>query len=223
MKPIELVIFDCDGILVDSEIIANQILADYLTELGLPTTLGQSIQRYMGRSMASCIKDISIDLKRPFTDQDLDRVQLATMNSFKEKLQAVKGIEQVLQLLTIPYCVASSGEHKKMKLTLTKTELLDYFKGNIFSATEVARGKPHPDLFLYAAEKMGVRPENTVVVEDSVPGVQGACAANMRVFGYSALTDEALLSAAGAVVFSSMSELPSLLMGGDELKCINII
>ena len=154
---------------------------------------------------------IEAHLKRPLPT-DFERI----MNereavTFKQELQPVPGIVEVLEELTEPKCVASSGTHEKMRTTLGTTGLYSYFENHIFSATEVERGKPHPDLFLYAAEKMGTEPSRCVVVEDSIPGVQGAISAGMKVLGYARLTSKNALMQAGAQVFSNMLELPQLL------------
>jgi HAD superfamily hydrolase (TIGR01509 family) len=130
-----------------------------------------------------------------------------------QRVQAVEGIRQVLETLTIPYCIASSGGYDKMRITLGATELMPFFAGRLFSATEVPRGKPAPDIFLFAAERMGASPARTAVIEDTVNGVLAGCAAGMTVFGYVDLTPASKLIEAGAArTFTQMSELPALLV-----------
>jgi HAD superfamily hydrolase (TIGR01509 family) len=130
----------------------------------------------------------------------------------REQVQPVAGIREVLESLTSPFCIASSGGHDKMRITLGATKLMPFFEGRLFSATEVPRGKPAPDIFLFAAERMGASPSRTVVIEDSVNGVLAGCAAGMTVFGFVDLTPAAKLVEAGASrTFVTMRELPALL------------
>lgn len=205
------VIFDCDGVLVDSEPSANAVLARLIAELGIPTTAEQAMSAYMGRSWASCIEILEAELGRPVPADFGDRYRSGTAEAWKRKLEPVPGIVAALDEIELPSCVASSGEHERMRLTLGLTGLLPRFEGRIFSATEVARGKPAPDLFLHAAERMGFDPATTVVVEDTVPGVQAGRAAGMRVLAFARLTPAAALAAAGGEVFGDMRALPRLL------------
>jgi HAD superfamily hydrolase (TIGR01509 family) len=208
---IELVIFDCDGVLVDSERLANQVLAELLTELGLATTTDQSIATYMGLSMASVVTMVEERLGRRPPDDFLDRYRAATFAAFDRELRAVDGVLAVIEGLRWPSCVATSGDPDRVRRTLTLTDLHHHFEGRVFSAVEVPRGKPHPDLFLHAADRMGADPRRCVVVEDSPFGVRGARAAGMAVLGYAALTPAATLAAEGARTFTAMGELPGLL------------
>jgi len=210
---LELVIFDCDGVLVDSELLSNRVLAQTLAEVGLPMSLEETIATFMGHSMSACIAIIEERTSRPIPPNFVSDFRDRTFEVFRRELRPVPGIESVLATIDLPYCVASSGPPEKIHLTLGITGLLPRFAGRIFSAVEVERGKPHPDLFLHAAYEMGVAPTACVVVEDSIRGVQAAVAAGMRVFGYADLTDADALAAAGARVFRSMSELPALLRG----------
>ncbi len=217
MQRPSLVIFDCDGVLVDSELIANREFARALTEIGIATTLEQSMERFVGRSMKSCYDEIEARLGRTLPADFAQRLDLATFEALKRDLLAVEGIEAVLDALdaiALPYCVASSGSHEKMQITLGKTGLLARFGANgerrIFSSSEVARGKPFPDLFLYAAQQCKVPAQDCVVIEDSVPGVQAGLAAGMRVLGHAAehfIGARERLQTAGAQVFFGMPEL----------------
>ena len=211
--PPDLLIFDCDGVLVDSEPPANRVLCATLNELGLEITLADTVRHFIGRSLDSCIERIETEFGLPLADDFRQRLQRRTFAAFRDELRAVPGIVPVIEQLTVPYCVASSGTIEKMRFTLGLTGLLAHFEGRMFSATEVTRGKPHPDLFLHAARRMGHPPERCVVVEDSPPGVAGAIAAGMGVFGYAggALADAAALRAGGATVFADMADLPELL------------
>ncbi|MBU2646587.1 HAD family hydrolase [bacterium] len=208
---IELLIFDCDGVLVDSEPIANRILAEELTRIGLPTTCEESIQRYMGKSEADCLQMITEQLGRVPPPDLLDNYHSRTEAAFARELKAVDGIHEALTRLPYAKCVGSSGSHAKIRSSLRQTGLETFFKDQIFSATDVERGKPHPDLFLYAADKMGASPGNCIVIEDAVPGVRAAVAAGITVFGYAALMAPLRLEAAGAEVFTRMADLPQLL------------
>ena len=208
----ELVIFDCDGVLVDSERISNEILAEQLTALGIPTTTEQSMDRYMGGSLAAVVADVERALGRPAPASLVPEYRAATYAAFERGLRAVEGIEAALEALgDTPTCVASSGEHEKIRRTLGRTGLLARFEGRIFSATEVARGKPAPDLFVHAAARMGADPASCAVVEDAPVGVAAALAARMAVFAYAGRTPPERLARDGVTVFKSMRELPGLL------------
>jgi HAD superfamily hydrolase (TIGR01509 family) len=206
------VIFDCDGVLVDTEPVANRVLAELLTEHGLPTTTGQSMERYMGRSMASTIA-ISEELLGASLPAGFAAGYYATLGEeFARELEPVPGIVEALEHIDEPTCVASSGPHEKIRLTLGLTGLLPRFDGRIFSAADVAHGKPEPDLFLHAAASMGFDPARTVVVEDTVPGVLAGRAAGMRVLAFARLTAADALAGAGGEVFDDMRVLPQLLL-----------
>ena len=210
----ELVIFDCDGVLVDSEPISNRVLATQLTRLGIPTTAEESVERYMGGSAASMLEDVARRLGRPPPPDFLPGYLAASFAAFDAELEAVSGVEAVLDLLEshgVATCVASSGEHEKIRHTLGHTGLLRRFEGRIFSATEVAHGKPAPDLFLHAAGAMGAAPPRCAVIEDSPVGVAAARAAGMAVFAYAGRTPAWRLAGDGVTVFSAMRELPGLL------------
>jgi HAD superfamily hydrolase (TIGR01509 family) len=211
--PFDLIIFDCDGVLVDSEPVSNAVFADMLREIGLDLTLEEMFAEFVGLSMESCMEKVGLRLGRPPPEDFAARVHEAELSALAERVKPVRGVTHVLDALPIPCCVASSGTHDKMNLTLSTTGLLERFHGRLFSATEVPRGKPHPDVFLHAAKQMGVDPVRTAVVEDSPAGVTAGIAAGMTVFGYAAMMDAQRLRAAGATVFQDMGELPGLLWG----------
>jgi HAD superfamily hydrolase (TIGR01509 family) len=207
----DLVIFDNDGVLVDSEWHANGILAGLLTEAGLPCTREECIREYMGSSMAR-VREIAEGRLGRSLPQDLEaRYHAQLFDAFRTKLTAMPGVADVLTTLTTPTCVASSGTHERIQLALTTTGLLKHFRGRIFSAQDVARGKPEPDLFLHAARTLGVRPERCAVIEDSPLGVEAANRAGMTSFGFAKMTPASRLAAATGGVFLSMDELPALL------------
>ena len=211
---IGLVIFDNDGVLVDSERLANTILADLLTEAGLPYTFEETVRDFMGGSMASMRHQAEAQLGRPLPADLEDRYHQRLFDGFAH-LQAIEGVEAVLDHLDaigITYCLASSGTHQRIHTALTAVGFLDRFEGRIFSAEDVSHGKPAPDLFLHAAGSMGVKAADCLVVEDSPLGVAAAVAAGMKVFGYAGMTDPAKLSDADAV-FHDMTALSDLIDG----------
>ncbi|MCF4167200.1 HAD family phosphatase [Zavarzinia compransoris] len=213
MRP-SLVIFDCDGVLVDSEGIANRALAEAVTALGHPLGEAESRRDFVGLSMKSVMAGIEARIGRPLPDGWLDDLQVRTYTAFRAELGPVPGVAdavRAVQAAGIATCVASSGTPDKLALTLGLTGLAPLFEGHVFSAVSVARGKPAPDLFLHAAARMGHGPETCVVVEDSVPGVTGAVAAGMRALGFSRETSAGLLAGAGADVFDDMAALPGLI------------
>ena len=215
----ELIIFDCDGVLVDSEIVAARVLARELTAIGFPLSPADCIARYTGISMASVGERIEAEWGQPLPAGFLERVRTRDAAAFRAELQPIDGAREVLAALRRPRCVASSGRLEKMRLTLGLTGLLPFVEPHLFSAEMVARGKPAPDLFLHAAQAMGVPPERCVVVEDSQAGVQAGVAAGMRVLGFAGGghcgpdVPAALLAAGAERVLSRMAELPPLLDG----------
>ncbi len=221
----DLIIFDCDGVLVDSERVANEVFARVLDEVcGLKFTLDDMFDVFVGHSRAQCLQKIEDMIGEP-PPAELDlRYQRDINEALERTVQAIDGIETVLESLSLPYCIASSGSHDKMKMTLGKTDLMHFFDGNIFSTSEVERGKPHPDIYLHAARSMGiVDPARCAVVEDSPIGVTGAVAAGMQVFGFAELMPAERLHQAGAhSVFDRMPDLPDLIFShtltlGDRL------
>jgi HAD superfamily hydrolase (TIGR01509 family) len=200
-------------VLVDTELVSNTVLAGLLTDAGLPTTFEQCMDIYRGRSIASVMQLAAERHGAPLPADIPDRYYAEIERVFARDLEAVPGVVAALDRIALPSCVASSGPHHKMAVTLRSTGLWERFEGRIFSATEVQRGKPAPDLFLHAAREMGFDPATTAVVEDSVPGIQAARAAGMRALAF-ARNDEAdgeLLVAAGGERFDDMAQLPALL------------
>jgi HAD superfamily hydrolase (TIGR01509 family) len=216
--PPDLVIFDCDGVLVDSEPIANRVLAEHLTEAGYPITAAECERRFTGLRFPALVAEIEAETGRPLPPALHARVHERTLSTFSLSLKPIPGIAQVVDGLQIPYCVASSSSPPRIRHSLTVTGLIGLFEPHLFSAAMVARGKPFPDLFLYAAREMGVPPARCVVIEDSVPGVTAAHAAGMAVIGFvgggHARHDDyrAALRAAGADrIIDDMRLLPGML------------
>jgi HAD superfamily hydrolase (TIGR01509 family) len=211
----DLVIFDCDGVLVDSELITNRIFVRMLNDLGLPLSLDDMFEKLVGRSMPQCLELIEGMLGRPVPDDFERNYRERTAAALKSEVKAVPGIEAALAVLEVPFCVASSGTHEKMNTTLGVTGLLPKFQHRMYSVTEVANSKPAPDVFLHAARRSGVDPSACAVVEDTPTGVLAGVAAGMTVFGYCALTPRHRLAEAGAHhTFDRMRDLPELIRRG---------
>jgi len=208
-----LVIFDCDGVLVDSEPISNRILAELLTEVGLPTTLEDSYSTYRGRTYAACVDIAEQRLGRALPDDFLERFDTRLYEACERELQPIAGVDAAIREIVsagLRVCVASSGSLEKMDRTLALTDLRRHFGAHVYSATQVPRSKPHPDIFLFAAEQMDTPRERCCVVEDSPLGVAAGRAAGMPVLGFADGGDGAILAEAGARTFHSMNELPGL-------------
>jgi HAD superfamily hydrolase (TIGR01509 family) len=212
---LELVIFDCDGVLVDSEIISNRVLAAMLTEQGLSTTLPQARRDYQGLLLADVLVRAEAKLGRSLPADWLARYEAERADAFHRELQPVAGAAEAVERLCdagLRVCVASQGKLEKTRLSLSLTGLDRLFPEHVrFSAYSVANGKPAPDLFLHAAATIGAEPAGCAVVEDTPSGVQAAVAAGMRAIGYTADSDEWALREAGAEPLRSLDDLPRLL------------
>jgi len=215
VRDVGLVIFDCDGVLVDSERIAVRLEVTLLGEIGWDVTEAEIVERFIGISDAAMKRAVEEQLGRALPVDWDEQVTPRYRAALEAELEPVEGIATAYDAITaagIATCVASSGSHEKMRFTLAKTGLYERFRGRIFSATEVANGKPAPDLFLHAANRMGVGPARCVVVEDSRPGVEAALAAGMAPLAYAGgVTSRTRLEGDGIVVFEHMDELPHLL------------
>jgi HAD superfamily hydrolase (TIGR01509 family) len=212
---LSLVIFDCDGVLVDSELITNRVFAEMLGELGLAFTTEDMFERFVGRSMTQCCETIAGLLNRPVPAGFVAQYQARSTAALHAQITAVAGIEDCLAALEargVPYCVASNGTQEKMRTTLAATGLWARFEGRRFSIADVLHGKPAPDLFLHAAGHYRIAPNRCCVIEDTPTGVIAGLAAGMTVYGYAARTPARRLLEAGAHhTFSDMRQLPSLL------------
>ncbi len=212
-----LIIFDCDGVLVDSEVISCRVHADVLSRYGYPITPEEVHRRFLGRTARDAALEIERELGRPLSDgYELDR-RTTLLAALAETVEAIPSLHDALDAIDIGICVASSAAHDKIFTTLTRTRLYERFAPNIFSSTQVKNGKPAPDLFLFAAAQMAVHPERCLVIEDSVPGVTGARAAGMAVLGFHGGShcrpgdDEALRAAGSVATFDDMRQLPDLI------------
>jgi HAD superfamily hydrolase (TIGR01509 family) len=213
----DLIIFDCDGVLVDSEVISCRAHAETLTRHGYPITADQVFDRFLGRSMRKATLEIEAELGRPLPEDFQTQVYAEIFRSFAASLEATPHIEAALAAIITPVCVASSGPPEKISTSLNHVGLYDRFAPHIFSAVQVSNGKPAPDLFLFAAEQMRTSPAQCLVIEDSVAGVTGALAAGMTVFGYHGGshcrpdTADTLRAAGAAITFDDMRQLPDLI------------
>ncbi|MBR0832507.1 HAD family hydrolase [Bradyrhizobium manausense] len=210
-KP-DLIIFDCDGVLVDSELLSCRCLSDVLAEFGFQLSVVQALELFLGRS-TKAIEQHYRDHGQVLPDDFIPRVKGRVLETFSGALQPIPGVDTVLSELKAPCCVASSSDLDRVSLSLDVTGLAQHFGDRLYTAQMVRHGKPAPDLFLHAAEKMGAKPARTLVIEDSVSGVQAARAAGMMVWGfvggghYRSRDGRAILSAAGADrVFAQMSD-----------------
>lgn len=214
---VDLVIFDCDGVLVDSEVISCRAHARVLSRHGYPITQQQVFDRFLGRSTRQANSEVEAELGRALPDDFHMQLQDELFRSFEADLEAVPHIHSALDSIARPACIASSGSHQRMNVTLGRTRLYDRFAPNIFSASQVTNGKPAPDLFLFAASQMNVSPERCLVIEDSVPGVAGGRAAGMTVLGFHGGSHcrpgygDGLRAAGATATFDDMRHLPGLI------------
>jgi HAD superfamily hydrolase (TIGR01509 family) len=214
--PIDLIIFDCDGVLVDSEVISCRAHATVLTRHGYPITEQQVLERFLGVSEREARQIVEAKIGRKLPDIEA-QIHQETLRFYEGDLNAIAHVGDAIAAIDLPKCVASSGTPEKIRHGLSCAGLYEQLAPHIFSATQVKRGKPAPDLFLFAAEQMKAAPQRCIVIEDSVPGVTGAIAAGMTVLGFfggSHCTSEheAMLRAAGAKwTFADMRELPELI------------
>jgi HAD superfamily hydrolase (TIGR01509 family) len=217
--PMGLIIFDCDGVLVDSEPIAHGLLAEMMTDLGHPMTTAESVQKFTGRSLADTLPLIEGALGRSIPDQIGQRYGRLLLERLRRDLRPVAGVKEAIAMMRYRRCVASSSSLERIRLSLEATGLASLFGPNIFSATQVTHGKPAPDLYLFAATRMAVAPEDCVVIEDSALGVSAGRAAGMKVIGFTggthAIGDAArhLVAAGAHPIVSSMAELPAAVEG----------
>ena len=214
MRPFDLVIFDCDGVLVDSERLSIRLDVELLASLGWPLTEAEIVEHFVGRTDAAMRAEIEDHLGRDVSAEWASFGE-RYVAAFAAELEPVDGVAEAvdaIQAAGYATCVASSGDHGKIRRNLAKTGLLDRFEGRLFSADDVEHGKPAPDLFLHAAEVMGFAPERTAVTEDSAHGVAAGLAAGMTVFAYTGgVTPAERLGGPGVVAFDDMRRLPKLL------------
>lgn len=180
----KLVIFDCDGVLIDSEIIAARVESEMAAELGYKIDPQEVCARFAGKPARLVWESFCEELNIEFTEELFQNAQNRVHKAFETELKIVDGIFEVFKSLQIPFCVASTTRMESLRRNLEQVGLIDFLEPNIFSASQVERPKPWPDVFLFAAKNMGFEPKDCIVIEDSVAGVQAAKAANMDVFGF---------------------------------------
>jgi HAD superfamily hydrolase (TIGR01509 family) len=208
--PIDAVIFDCDGTLVDSETLADEALIECVRPHGLELTVHEVHARFRGRKMADCVAELERQLGDTLPADFVPGFRARCAEVFRNRLQAIDGALMTIQRLHVPYCVASSGPREKIELSLGITGLLPYFKDRIFSSYEIGSWKPDPGLFLHAAEVMGVAPDRCAVVEDSAPGLQAGVDAGMVVFAFTRKDVPTHHAGVNVRVLRRLSDLPDL-------------
>ena len=219
-RPYDLIIFDCDGVLVDSEVISCRVHAEALTAHGYPISADQVRERFLGKSASDENREIEIEMGRALpANFEAERVA-KLLQALRESVEPISHIHRAIDSISMPRCVASSGTHDRIYTTLSRTGLYGKLTPHIFSASQVKHGKPAPDLFLFAAQQMNARPDRCVVVEDSVTGVTAGVGAGMTVLGFVggshcvAGDGEALRAAGATLVFNDMRRLPELISRG---------
>ena len=205
------IIFDCDGTLVDSEHVTNQIIAEMAGELGITMTGDEATATFGGKTLDAVLYKMRELSGKEIPDDWLPRLIKRVSEAWKTELNPVDGVKELLEHLNIPLCVASNGEPIHVNQSLEMTGLRGFFDGNIFCASDVGVPKPAPDLFLYAAKKMGFKPEQCIVIEDSISGVMAANRAKIKVYGLVKMCSAEELENAGAIPFTNMRNLPALL------------
>lgn len=214
---LDLIIFDCDGVLIDSEILANRSEVEALRFFGLEFELSDYMNRFVGKNTKDVLDGIELLHGVRLSEDSWRLVQESTFKNFKAELKPITGIFELLASIDKAKCVASSSSLERLDLTLKLTGLLDLFSPHIFSSEQVNRGKPAPDLFLFAAEQMQVHPDRCIVIEDSLTGVRAGVAAGMKVIGFTGGShiqighQEKLLDAGAVEIFSEMSQISAWL------------
>lgn len=211
MPKYKCIIFDCDGVLVDSEPIGNQVLVDMANSLGAQIDLDYAMKHFKGSFFADCEQKISKLINSPIPTTFESDYRKKSFEAFRLGIKPIEGVKNVLDNLTIPYCVASSGPENKICLNLELTGLMPYFDNKIFSCFSIQKWKPDPGVFLWAAETMGFKPEECLVIEDSLSGVNAAKNGGFDVFGFSAHDYNNELESVAPKTFNDMSELLNMI------------
>jgi HAD superfamily hydrolase (TIGR01509 family) len=209
---ISTILFDCDGTLVDSEHLGNEVLAGYACELGARLTAEEAVAAFRGRKMADCVAELESMIDGSLPEDFVPELRRRTADAFRQRLRPVDGAIDLVVSLIVPFCVASSGPREKIELALDVTGLLPYFAGRIFSSYEVGAWKPDPGLLLHAAHAMGARPEECLVVEDSLPGIRAGLAAGMNVVALQMGEADAMIPREVHII-RHLSELPAIVPG----------
>ncbi|WP_400081095.1 HAD family hydrolase [Winogradskyella sp. R77965] len=211
MSRYKCIIFDCDGVLVDSEPLGNQVLVDLANKLGANITLDYAFKNFKGNSLQNCVAQIANLIDTEVPTNFIDQYRKLSYEKFKNEIKPVEGVFDVVSNLKIPFCVASSGPETKIKLNLKLTGLLPYFEKNIFSCYTIQKWKPDPAIFLWAAKAMGFQPTECLVIEDSIIGVNAAVSGGFDVFGFTAHDYNDELKDKATNTFGEMLILPKLI------------
>ena len=211
MSKYKCIIFDCDGVLIESESIAIGVLVDMANHLGANMNFEESLISLKGKAFNHCMELISKRINKPLPINFEADYRINTFEAFRENIQPIKGVKEVVENLTIPFCVASSGPENKIRLNLEITSLLPFFEGNIFSCYTIQKWKPEPDIFLWAADTMGFKPQECLVIEDSISGVRAAKTGGFDVFGYTEHDYNNELQPEATKTFDRMDKLLGLL------------
>ena len=211
MPSYKCVIFDCDGVLVDSEPLGNQVMVDMANELGAHINLDYAYNHFKGNSLKNCVSQIADLLNAGMPSNFESEYRRRSFEKFKKEIQPVEGSLDLIKNLKIPFCVASSGPENKIRLNLELTGLLPYFESNIFSCYTIQKWKPNPAVFLWAAESMGFQPSECLVIEDSLIGVNAALEGGFDVFGFTAHDYQNELEGKATRTFDGMLKLQELL------------
>lgn len=203
----DLIIFDCDGILVDSERISNSVFAEMARNHGANLTDEEAIEIFSGTNLGYCIEYVEKQIGKPLPVGFENDYRAKSFEAFEKYLKPVEGVEEVIKRLNVPFCVASNGPKNKVEFNLRNTNLLQYFEGKIFSAHSINAWKPDPTLFLFAAQRFEASPQKCLVIEDSLSGVKAAISAGMTVFAFAHGKNIEILEKAGARTFQRMEEL----------------
>ncbi len=217
MKKYKCIIFDCDGVLVDSEILGNQVMVDMANEHGANIDLAYAMKNFKGSFLKDCIRQVENILGKPLSEDFEAQYRKRSFDIFKKDLRPIKGIKKVLENLDTPFCAASSGPQEKIRLNLETVGLLHFFEGNIFSCYDIGKWKPDPAIFLYAAEVMGYVPEECLVIEDSVYGVIAAKNGGFDVLGFASDTKDGSFVGQATAVFYDMDELIPMIKTGSKI------
>lgn len=211
MKQIKCIIFDCDGTLVDSEPLTNKVIAEMAGDLGIQMTWQEATRMWGGKTIDAVVYGMREMSGKDLPDDWVPRLVQKVSDAYKHDLVPMEGISDFLSSLSLDTCVASNGRPGHVENSLKITGLYKYFEGRVYTASEVDNPKPAPDLFLYAAKKMGFEKEDCVVIEDSIPGVTASVRAGIRVLGLVKMSSRQELLEAGAEPFTNMRQLPNLL------------
>lgn len=208
------IIFDCDGVLVDSEEISNRVLIEMAKTIGVDIDMAYANANFHGTALKRIFKLIEDLANKSLPSNFESEFRRKTFELFATDIKAVKGIRKVLDCISVPFCVASSGPLKKIKLNLTTTGLIDKFEDKMYSCYEIGSWKPSPEIFEYAAMKMGFEPKDCLVIEDSIAGVQAAKSGGFTVYGYTNDKNRQKFEEEGAIVFTKMEDLMELIENG---------